>query len=201
MTAIADSAGYYKGYIPNPKSNINIEYYIKAISNSGKNIVRPLVAPEGSWKFSLQYVEPTEETEPQDIVVKEYVEEENNEEIVENDNNEVIEQEEEIINEEVENGVVSDTLNTRIEEKNLSSIDARINVFPNPSLGFVNISTKNNEKILSLEVQDIMGLNYLIKDINKESTILDLNSLNKGIYYLKIRLVGGNFMQKLILTN
>jgi agmatine deiminase len=35
------------------QSNVNVYYYIHAIANSGKEQVRPMTAPKGSWKFTV----------------------------------------------------------------------------------------------------------------------------------------------------
>ena len=38
----------------------NIEYYVSAIANSGKQQVRPITAPEGFYSFNYEYCEPVE---------------------------------------------------------------------------------------------------------------------------------------------
>jgi hypothetical protein len=40
--------------IPNQENGSHIHYYIEAIANSGKTVVRPLPAPEGYFSFSIE---------------------------------------------------------------------------------------------------------------------------------------------------
>ncbi len=51
--ALSDSAGYYVGAIPNLSftTNDTIIYYLNATSNNGKNLSKPIVAPEGYYTF------------------------------------------------------------------------------------------------------------------------------------------------------
>lgn len=52
---LADSSGYFVGAIPNEgfSQNDTIQYYLFAESNNGKNMTKPIVAPEGYIEFTF----------------------------------------------------------------------------------------------------------------------------------------------------
>ena len=43
-------------------TNTEIEYYFKAIASSGKVINRPIVAPQGGYKFSIEMTYPSSQS-------------------------------------------------------------------------------------------------------------------------------------------
>ncbi len=43
----------WSAVLPIPNENINVEYYIEAVANSGKVLARPIVAPEGYWTIDV----------------------------------------------------------------------------------------------------------------------------------------------------
>ncbi|TVR79456.1 MAG: T9SS C-terminal target domain-containing protein [Chitinophagaceae bacterium] len=51
--SLTDSMGYYVGSILNPGFTVmdTIEYYLHAKSNNGKEMTKPIVAPEGHYRF------------------------------------------------------------------------------------------------------------------------------------------------------
>jgi hypothetical protein len=51
MTSNLDD--YWQGIIPSQSAGSVIEYYIHGTANSGKEQVRPIVAPEGFWSFAV----------------------------------------------------------------------------------------------------------------------------------------------------
>ena len=65
----------------------------------------------------------------------------------------------------------------------IESLKAEINVYPNPSSGILNIQINNYQNELKLRVIDINGTVVLLKTINNEFEILDLN---EGFYLLEI---------------
>ena len=52
MQPIGPSPDYYNALIPG-QTSANIKYYIHATATTGKEQVRPLVAPEGYWEFDV----------------------------------------------------------------------------------------------------------------------------------------------------
>ena len=53
MTLTNISTDTWTGYIPAQPAGTEVFYYIHAQSNSGKQQVRPITAPEGWWKFDI----------------------------------------------------------------------------------------------------------------------------------------------------
>lgn len=60
MYPIAGQPDYYKAtvllpsYVPTDTTALTFKYYIYAKSNSGKEMVRPITAPSGKWKFKYK---------------------------------------------------------------------------------------------------------------------------------------------------
>jgi hypothetical protein len=62
-----------------------------------------------------------------------------------------------------------------------------INVFPNPSAnGIFNVSLHQQYNNCTITVRDILGRLILFKPVDRDVTILDLNTFSDGIYLLKI---------------
>jgi hypothetical protein len=79
--------------------------------------------------------------------------------------------------------------------------DDVMKVFPNPSTGMVNVQIKKYFGKVAIQVIDITGRQVYSsenEDFNGEKSI-DLSSLNKGIYILKIKGDSLNFIEKIIL--
>jgi hypothetical protein len=53
MTLTNASTDTWTGFIPAQAGGSTVYYYIDATSNSGKQQVRPITAPEGYWKFNI----------------------------------------------------------------------------------------------------------------------------------------------------
>jgi agmatine deiminase len=51
----ADTSDIWVGYIPRQESGTELFYYIEASANTGKKITRPLPAPQGWWKFRINF--------------------------------------------------------------------------------------------------------------------------------------------------
>lgn len=56
MTFTNTSTDTWTGYIPAQPNNTEVFYYVDATANSGKNQVRPIVAPDGYWNFMVSSV-------------------------------------------------------------------------------------------------------------------------------------------------
>ena len=74
----------------------------------------------------------------------------------------------------------------------VSGVDVK--VYPNPTTGLVNILT--NENINSIAVHDLLGRKVLASQTNLKT--VDVSSLTKGIYLLKLNLEKGQLTKKLI---
>ncbi len=70
-----------------------------------------------------------------------------------------------------------------------------VSVFPNPMKTTATILVSNNTSPLQLVVYDIIGREVKIMKSNSNKFILERGSLNSGIYFLKILIVDGSFIQ------
>lgn len=61
---------------------------------------------------------------------------------------------------------------------------SQLSIYPNPTADFINIKTKNNQKISKVEIFDLSG--RLIKTEMQNTNSIDVKSLNKGSYLLKV---------------
>lgn len=86
-------------------------------------------------------------------------------------------------------------LDTTLATNNFSK--ASVSVYPNPSNGSLRIRTENN---VSVELVDVLGkVVFASKNVNNDS-VLDISSLNKGIYLVKITGENINYTEKVILN-
>lgn len=69
-------------------------------------------------------------------------------------------------------------------------------IYPNPTSNVLNIESKTN--ILNIEIIDINGRSLLSKSQNSSSTSINVESLSKGVYFVKVSNEKGNFVQKFI---
>lgn len=53
MTLTDSESDTWTGFIPGTLQVARVHYYIQGFANSGKQQVRPITAPEGSWKFNV----------------------------------------------------------------------------------------------------------------------------------------------------
>ena len=87
---------------------------------------------------------------------------------------------------------------------NVDTVDPikSIKIYPNPSQGQINLSNVQNIDLKNIEVYSVLGRLVYIENVlpNTTNISLDLNSLRKGIYLLKLNTIKGNSItQKLIL--
>jgi hypothetical protein len=74
---------------------------------------------------------------------------------------------------------------------------AKMQIFPNPFEHTLQIIS--NENLASVTVYDMLGKEIMhVKDIHQNQTILDLQSLLKGVYILKINSLSGTQIHKVI---
>lgn len=80
------------------------------------------------------------------------------------------------------------------------NICAEIKTFPNPVNGYLNIKLNTNEKILYIQLCDVMG-NFLFQKIEvpTNSIKLDFGSLSNGVYILKIKSSDREFSRKIVI--
>ena len=95
-------------------------------------------------------------------------------------------------------GIVTNTFNTEfvatlaVNQFN----DTDFKVYPNPTTGIINISSKNSTlKIESITLIDVLGNVIINQNINLSNTSTDISQLSNGLYFLKIK---SNGMEKTI---
>ena len=72
-----------------------------------------------------------------------------------------------------------------------------LSIYPNPSMGLVNIKSK--EQINTLSISTILGKQiFFTEDFSKNS--IDLSLLCNGIYFINIGTEKGNYIEKIILS-
>ncbi len=87
---------------------------------------------------------------------------------------------------------------TNVNEVKLA--DNLVAVAPNPALGFVTVSTDNNETLNRIEVYNMDGkLMSSITDINQTHKTIELNNQASGMYIMKVYLENGFVTKKLML--
>ncbi len=72
-----------------------------------------------------------------------------------------------------------------------------ISVFPNPAIENLIIETSNNEKVNAVKVYDVLGKILIDQKLdNSERIELNVNSLDKGIYYIEVTTQSGKAIKK-----
>jgi hypothetical protein len=106
-----------------------------------------------------------------------------------------------------EGAVPSNTLlGVGLEEKNKSSVNL-VTLYPNPSNGISNVAyTLKNTKAISIQLIDVTGkiVSELVNETSHagyHSHTLNLQSFDKGIYFISIIEEGKKVSQKLIILN
>ncbi len=92
-----------------------------------------------------------------------------------------------------------DVITTGIKENN--GLDKLVSLNPNPSKGLVQINNRSLEKNLVVEIYNTLGQNVMTQYLeNIVSRTMDLTSLQKGIYTVKIKGVKSEMTHKLVLN-
>lgn len=74
------------------------------------------------------------------------------------------------------------TSGTKMSVNDLSASESKVNVYPNPANNYVTIE---NEGVSNVSVCNVQGQVVISKEI-KDSETLDINTLAKGVYYIRI---------------
>ena len=82
-------------------------------------------------------------------------------------------------------------INTTMRLENIKK--STINIYPNPVKSILNIKT--DDKIKTIELYDEIGRK--VKNLSN-SNVINLENLNKGIYYLKIQTEKSSSVEKII---
>lgn len=74
----------------------------------------------------------------------------------------------------------------------------KVNIYPNPTRGLLNLNLLNGEQLKGLQLFDLLGKEQNIPLKNRQ---LDLSSLPKGIYFLQLQLSSGELLSKKIIKH
>ncbi len=95
----------------------------------------------------------------------------------------------------VENAVLN------LEKETVSSLDIKMDVYPNPASTSVTVSVANNKSINNVEVYNLLGKRVLIKTQENQNKIsLNTSKLSSGIYIVKTKIDGKTISKKLIIN-
>lgn len=64
--------------------------------------------------------------------------------------------------------------------------EIKFSIFPNPSLGIINLSTSFIDSRTQFKIYDELNRVVYENEINEINTIINLNNYSKGIYFVKI---------------
>ena len=91
--------------------------------------------------------------------------------------------------------VINDLL-TGINDK--GNLDINVSIYPNPAKGFVFIENKGSHQFTEIGIYNIAG--KLVKNITGlEENKVNIADLNSGMYYIKMKVNGGEKVHKLII--
>ena len=77
-----------------------------------------------------------------------------------------------------------------------------INIYPNPTIGFINFKFSMNIKVNSIVIQNILGEEiFRTEDIQSDIFSLNLSSFSEGIYFATLDTDKGRSIQKILLFN
>ena len=97
----------------------------------------------------------------------------------------------------IDNLSIAQTFNETLSTKDFLTEINNLKVYPNPtSLGYVNISSKNNAK-MSVRVFDILGKQVLNKTVSNNT--LDVSGLTSGMYIMKVSQDNAHVTKKLVI--
>ena len=82
----------------------------------------------------------------------------------------------------------------RQANRNLSSIDASLNCYPNPASSTSKISLTNSV-IKEIELMDINGKQVWLKSLNESEFSIDNSELPNGIYQIRVQDLENNVHQ------
>ena len=79
----------------------------------------------------------------------------------------------------------------------ITQLDNKLSVFPNPSNGIINL--KSDQIINTLRIYNMIGNLVLIENLSLKKSILNIESLTSGIYFIEVELNNGSVINKKII--
>lgn len=106
----------------------------------------------------------------------------------------------ELINVNSDNSLASNWVATSGESLSVNGFnnsEVDFAVYPNPAKEKVTIKSK--ETIKEITIFNMLGQQIKTFDVNLKSTEINVSELNKGIYYLNLKLINGNLISTKII--
>ena len=73
--------------------------------------------------------------------------------------------------------------------------DSRINIYPNPANNVLNVKIDNYESDDMITIMDVSGRTLISETITNDQMKVDLSSLSKGLYIIKV----GDVVDKIVI--
>lgn len=86
----------------------------------------------------------------------------------------------------LDNFVLTGNVDAQVSVQDQFKSKQEVLVYPNPASGTVNVDLSAVPDVVQLELLSVDGRSVMIHDVNTEITVLDVSSLSKGLYLLKI---------------
>lgn len=74
-------------------------------------------------------------------------------------------------------------------------VETLLKIYPNPVSNFLNINNNTGESILKASIYDLQG--KLIQQLDPNSSILDIQNLNAGLYLIQIQTIKNTIVHKI----
>lgn len=89
-----------------------------------------------------------------------------------------------------------DSISLTTNLSTISNLISNINIYPNPTENFLNISNPNNVEIKNISVVDING--RIVKNQSDSLSQINVSDLNSGVYFVTIEAAEGKTTKKFI---
>ena len=97
--------------------------------------------------------------------------------------------------------IVTNTFNTEfVSTLSVANFESEsFTVYPNPTNGLLNISSKNSSGLINnVVVIDVLGKTVQTNSFNTSKAVLDLSRLNSGVYFVKVQSEGVDKIMKVV---
>ncbi|HNW68821.1 MAG TPA: YCF48-related protein [Bacteroidales bacterium] len=84
------------------------------------------------------------------------------------------------------NGTIMKTINGGIANVDSYDMSATVNIFPNPTSGYLNIETSSDNELSQISICNLLGQELLRQSLAGKNNHVDISNLNNGIYIIKL---------------